>query len=360
MKIELKHITIRDLFNGYVNNQEDGVVGFGGTLNIRPKFQREFVYKLLQQIAVIDSVRGNFPLNVMYWVKNEDGTYELLDGQQRTISICEYLNNTFSINYQYFHNLELSEQEQILNYEILVYFCEGTDKEKLEWFKTINIAGEKLTDQELLNAVYTGEWLSDAKRYFSKTGCPAYRLASDYIKGTPIRQDYLETVLCWINNDDIADYMSKHQHDQNALELRIYFNSVIEWVKTIFHNYRSEMKGLNYGKLYNKYHNADINIKEINEEINILMSDDEVTNKKGIYYYVLTRDEKYLNIRTFSASQRRTVYEKQNHICVSCDNEFDLSEMDADHITPWSKGGKTDINNCQMLCKRCNREKGNK
>lgn len=176
MRIELNEIPVRELVAGYVNNQEDGVIGFGGRLNIRPKYQREFVYKDKQRDSVIETVRKDFPLNVMYWVKNSDGTYEVLDGQQRTISICEYVSGNFSLNFQYFHNLTDTEQEQILDYRLMVYFCEGTDREKLDWFKTINIAGEKLTDQELRNAVYTGTWLTDAKRYFSKTGCPAYGL----------------------------------------------------------------------------------------------------------------------------------------------------------------------------------------
>lgn len=360
MKIELKQVSVRDLYDGYVNNQEEGVVGFGGKLNIRPKYQREFVYNEKQQFAVIDSIRGNFPLNMMYWVKNEDDNYEVLDGQQRIMSICNYVSGGYSINYQFFHNLEKSEQEQILNYEIMVYFCEGDDKEKLEWFKKINTIGERLTDQELRNAIYTGEWLSDAKKYFSKTGCVAYNLANNYMSGVPIRQDYLETVLEWISDGDVADYMSKHQHDQNALELRTYFSNVIEWVKTIFPRYRNEMKGLNYGALYNAYHNTNINIKNVNDEIDRLMSDDDVTNKKGIYYYVLTRDEKNLNIRTFTNSQKRTVYERQNHICVSCGNEFDFGDMEADHITPWIEGGRTDLDNCQVLCRKCNRRKSKK
>ena len=253
MKIQLKEIAIREVANGYFNNDEEGVVGFDGILNIRPKYQREFVYKDKQRDSVIETVQKNFPLNVMYWVKNEDDTYEVLDGQQRTISICEYVTGSFSLNSMYFHNLTDVEQNQILDYKLMVYFCEGNDKEKLDWFKTINIAGEKLTDQELRNAIYTGTWLTDAKRYFSKTGCPAYNIGSDFLTGSPIRQDYLETAISWLSNDNIEQYMAENQHKPNANELWLYFNNLISWVRVIFPKYRREMKGVNYGILYNNF-----------------------------------------------------------------------------------------------------------
>jgi len=195
MKIELKEITVKELTIGYQDNDEAGVVGYGGKLDIRPPYQREFIYKDKQRDAVIDTVTKNFPLNVMYWAVRDDGNYEVIDGQQRTISLCQYIQGDFAFKNRYFHNLQKDEQEQILNYKLMIYFCSGTDSEKLEWFKTINIAGEKLTDQELRNAVYAGSWVSDAKRYFSKRGCPAYNIAGDYLDGTAIRQDYLETVI---------------------------------------------------------------------------------------------------------------------------------------------------------------------
>jgi uncharacterized protein with ParB-like and HNH nuclease domain len=242
MNIELREVSVREVTAGYINNAEDGVVGYGGRLNIRPKYQREFVYRDKQRDSVIETLVRDFPLNVLYWVKNEDDTYEVLDGQQRTISICEYVAGNFSINYQYFHNLEGVEREQILNYKLMVYFCEGNDREKLDWFKTINIAGEKLTDQELRNAIYTGTWLTDAKRHFSKTGCPAYGLGSDYLTGSPIRQEYLETAISWINDGEIEAYMSQNQHNPNAYELWSYYQNVITWTKAIFPNYRREMK----------------------------------------------------------------------------------------------------------------------
>ncbi|MDR1517180.1 MAG: DUF262 domain-containing protein [Dysgonamonadaceae bacterium] len=240
MQIELHEISVKEIINGYLNNEEEGVVGYGGQLNIRPKYQREFVYKDDKRNAVIETIWKNFPLNVMYWAKNEDGSFEVLDGQQRTISICEYCNNNFSIlvegNPLYFHSLTDSQREKILNYRLMIYFCEGTDEEKLDWFKIINIAGEKLTGQELRNAVYTGSWLSDAKLHFSKNNCAAYRLAKDYVNGSPIRQEILETALDWISKGRIKEYMASHQHDENASELWQYFQDVIYWIPAVFIN----------------------------------------------------------------------------------------------------------------------------
>lgn len=359
MEIKLKEIPIRDVIKNYVNNNEEGVVGFDGKLNIRPKYQREFVYNDKQRDEVINTIRNNFPLNVMYWATNDDGTYEVLDGQQRTISFCEYVIGNFSLNNLAFHNLTNVEQEQILDYKLMIYICTGNDKEKLDWFKIINIAGVQLADQELRNAIYTGEWLTDAKRYFSKNNCPAYNIASDYLNGSPIRQDYLERALDWINNGKIEEYMSKHQHDQNANELWLYFQSVINWVGLTFVKYRKEMKGINWGKLYNQFKDTKFDTNKLEEEISILMQDNDVTKKSGIYEYVLTRDEKYLNIRVFDDNMKREAFERQTGICVKCEEQFLIEEMAGDHIIPWSKGGKTIAENCQMLCKRCNGIKSN-
>ena len=360
MKIELREVSIREVTAGYSNNQEEGVVGYGGNLNIRPKYQREFVYKDRQRDSVIETVRKDFPLNVMYWVKNSDGSYEVLDGQQRTISICEYVSGNFSLDFQYFHNLTDTEKEQILDYKLMVYFCEGTDKEKLDWFKTINIAGEKLTDQELRNAIYTGTWLTDAKRYFSKTNCPAHGLGSDYLTGSAIRQEYLETAIRWIRDGEIEAYMSEKQHEPGANELWLYFQSVINWTKTTFPNYRKEMKGVEFGLLYNEFKNSAIDSKKLEGEIAHLMQDEDVTKKSGIYEFVLTRKEKFLSIRAFSDKQKRESYERQKGICTACRKRFEIQEMEADHITPWHSGGKTTSENCQMLCKNCNRTKSGK
>jgi len=360
MIIELKEITIRELTNGYQDNEENGVVGYGGKLDIRPPYQREFIYKEKQRDAVIDTITKEFPLNVMYWAVREDGNFELIDGQQRTISISQFVEGDFAFQNRYFHNLQNDEQNQILDYKLMVYLCSGTDSEKLEWFKTINIAGEKLTDQELRNAVYSGSWVSDAKRYFSKNGCPAYGIGSDYLSGSPIRQDYLETTIEWISNDLIEQYMAKHQHEPNANELWLYFQSVINWVKAVFPKYRSEMKGIQWGFLYNEFKSQKFDSAKLEKEISKLMQDEDVTNKKGIYEYVLTHKEKYLNIRAFSDNQKRESYERQKGICIVCGEHFELSEMEADHITPWHEGGKTVAENCQMLCKEDNRRKSGK
>jgi len=362
MNIKLHEIPIKDVYNGYVDSQENGVIAYSGKLNVRPAFQREFVYKDKQRDEVIKTVRKDFPLNVMYWVKSDTG-YELLDGQQRTISLCQYLAGDFSIEYQYFHNLEKEEQEQILNYPLMVYICEGTNKEKLDWFKIINIAGEKLTNQELRNAIYTGTWLSDAKKYFSKTNCPAYSIANKYLRGTPIRQDYLETALRWIaarEDTEIELYMAKHQHDTNAAELWLYFNQVITWVKTIFPKYRKEMCGVEWGVLYNEHGNKPFDAAKLEAKITELMTDEDVTKKPGIYSYVLDEDERHLSIRAFTPKMKREAYERQSGICVHCQKHYELEEMEADHITPWHLGGATIASNCQMLCRDCNRKKSGK
>lgn len=360
MKVDLHEITIREVAAQYVNNDEEGVVGYGGKLNIRPKYQREFVYDEKKRNAVLDTIRKNFPLNVMYWVKNEDGTFEVLDGQQRTISFCQYINGDYSIDNKAFHNLTETEKKQILDYPLMIYFCEGNDKEKLDWFRIVNIAGEKLTEQELRNTVYTGAWLTNAKSIFSKSNCAAHNLSKDYVEGSAIRQELLETALEWISSGDIEKYMSIHQHDPNANELWTYYRNVIEWVKLTFPNYRREMRGNPWGMLYDKYKGTLIDTGKLEKEVTSLMMDDDVTNKKGIYAYVLTRNEKYLNIRAFTENQKREAYERQKGICPKCKKHYEIAEMEADHITPWHEGGKTNAVNCQMLCKEDNRRKSGK
>ena len=360
MKIELREITVSELIEKYENNQENGVVGFGEKLDIRPPYQREFVYKPAQQEAVIETILNGYPLNVMYWATREDGTFEVIDGQQRTISICNYTNSEFSYQNLYFHNLPQDKKDSILSYKLMIYICTGVDSEKLKWFETINIAGEKLTKQELRNAVYSGSWVSDAKKYFSKTGCPAYGVGEKYLNGSSIRQDYLETTIKWISEDKIEDYMSKHASDANAVALWSYFQAVISWVQATFSVYRKEMKGIEWGFLYNEHKDNVLDAKKIENEVKKLMEDVDVTNKKGIYEYILTKNLKHLSIRAFDNRMKREVFEKQNGVCVKCEDEFELSQMEADHITPWSEGGKTDGENCQMLCQGCNRRKSNK
>lgn len=362
MRIKLHEIPVREVVAGYTDNAENGVVGYNGRLNIRPAFQREFIYKDKQRDEVIHTVMRNFPLNVMYWVKNDDGNYELLDGQQRTISLCQYLNNDFSVNYRGFDNLTEAEKQQILDYPLMIYICEGTDKEKLDWFKIINIAGEQLTAQELRNAIYTGEWLTEAKKYFSKPGCPAYAIAGEYLSGSAIRQDYLETAIRWIASRDgkeIEDYMAQHQHDSNCTEIWLYFQSVINWVNATFPHYRREMKGLDWGMFYNKYGTGKYDPKAFEARIVELMEDEDVTRPSGIYEFLLNGDERYLSIRAFSPKMARMAYERQKGICPICKKVYELDDMHADHIIPWSKSGKTISENCQMLCADCNRRKSN-
>ncbi|NLC93464.1 MAG: DUF262 domain-containing protein [Treponema sp.] len=357
MEVKLKGLTIRDLVKDYKDHAEEGISGYDGRLDIRPPYQREFVYNDKQREAVIDTVTKGFPLNVMYWAVRDNGDFEIIDGQQRTISICQFINSDFSYKDRYFHNLSDDEQEKILNYELTIYECSGTDSEKLEWFKTINIAGEELTDQELRNAVYHGSWVTDAKRYFSKNSCPAYQIGGRYLNGSAIRQDYLETVIKWISGNQIEDYMGKNQHKENAQDLWVYFTNIIEWVESVFSKYRKEMKGLSWGEFYNKYKSIGFNSEEIEERVSNLYEDLEIKNNKGIYQYILTGDSKYLNLRTFEDHVKKSIYEKQKNKCAHCKKEFPFNQMHADHIKPWSLGGKTEPNNCQILCQSCNAKK---
>ena len=365
MKIELKNIKIRDVVKGYKDSGESGVVGYSGKLNIRPAFQREFIYGQKERDAVIRTVRSSFPLNTMYWSVDRDGGFELMDGQQRTISICQYVTEIIPIKFDdgyelAFNNLTTDQQEKILNYDLSVYICEGTESEKLAWFRTINIAGKPLTDQELLNAMHTGPWLADAKRWFSKTGGPAYQIGENYVNGSPIRQDYLEKTLDWISDGKIENYMSRHQQDKDAQELWQYFQEVVAWVESVFPEYRKIMKGLEWGRLYNEHKGDKLNAASLEKQIAELIEDDEVDNKKGIYEYLLTGDEKTLNLRAFDEKTKVTQYEKQKGICPVCKKHFEIEEMEADHIVPWHSGGKTVVKNCQMLCKQDNRTKSGK
>lgn len=362
MKVELKDLTVEELAAGYQDDGDGGVVGYGGRLDIRPPFQREFVYKDSQRDAVIDTIAKGFPLNVMYWAVRDDGTFEIIDGQQRTISVAQYVGGDFSVGSLYFHNLSEDKRRQILDYPLTVYVCSGPDSEKLAWFRTVNIAGAKLTDQELRNAVYAGPWVSDAKRHFSRRGGPAYQIGSDYLKGSAIRQDYLETAIRWISGNKVEDYMGRRQHDSGADCLWQYFQSVVDWIRATFTRKRKQhMQGVDWGRLYNEYKDKTLDPDAIEAETAKLVMDDDVGNKSGIYPYILTREERHLNIRAFSPAMRQKVYEKQSRRCARCRKTCrEISEMEADHITPWAQGGRTDEENCQMLCRECNRRKSDK
>ncbi len=369
MKITGHEISVREIYDGYEDNDINGVVGYHGLLNIRPAFQREFIYEGKQRDEVIRTIIRGFPLNVMYWAVNEDGTYELIDGQQRTLSLCKYIAGDYVINGRGFSNLTKTECESIMNYKLIVYFCEGTDKEKLDWFQVINTKAQELRPQELRNAIYTGTWLKDTKKHFSKPLCPAYRMTvNKYQSGECLRQDYLEQALCWIADRDgcsIEDYMGRHQHDHNCEDLWGYYTAVMDWVKELFPVVRySIMKTVEWGKLYNRYHEGTYEAAEMEARIKKLILDDDVTRKSGIYEYLLSGEEKHLNIRSFTESMRLAAYERQGGICPRCmaenrtDKRYAIEDMDADHITPWREGGKTSSANCQMLCRYHNRSKG--
>ena len=367
MHIVEKKVLIRDLVDGYFNDAEEGVRGYNDQLDIRPQYQREFVYKDNQRNEVVRTVMKGLPLNVMYWVDRgdrfveenpEEPRYEVMDGQQRTISICEYVDGSFSVDNKYFSNLPNDIQKKFLDYELFIYICSGTDSEKLDWFRIINIAGEQLTDQELRNAVYAGPFVADAKRYFSKTGCAASVIAEDYLRGSSIRQEYLETALSWIAARDgvsIDQYMALHQHDANWN----YFRSVIDWTQALFPVKRKEMRGLPWGLYYNAHHaRTDLDANALEAQISALMADDDVTRHAGAYEYVLDGNESALSIRAFTERDKRAAYERQHGVCPICGKTFRYEDMHADHIVPWSHGGHTTPENCQMLCRDCNLKKG--
>jgi len=392
---EEKKFSISEIVKGFIEDDiTNQVSAMNGRLNIRPAYQRQFVYNENDSKAVIDSIVNGFPINVMYWVKtgkNQAGEdmYEVLDGQQRLISICHFSKNDFSVNISgntyNFNNM--TDRNKFLDYDkLIVYICEGTDEEKLEWFERINKAGKELTKQEMRSAIYFGKGTTKAKKYFisqSTNGKVAYSCdcqnttnklsGKDYVCGKWERQDIYEKVIVWkINSDreyDIRNYMMQCRNDESAADdLYKYFENVIIWVKRLFPTYDKVMQRVDWGFLYNKYHN-DSTLSSVILEPRVLelLADDEVQSKKDIYEYVLTtsiKDDKtarkLLNLREFKSNDKKSAYEKQKHICPSCMKKWKFEEMEGDHIVPWSKGGKTEPSNLQMLCKRCNNAKSNK
>ena len=373
MTIEKKEITVGKIVEGYVNNDEQGVRGFGGLLDIRPPYQREFIYNEKEQKAVINTVLHGYPLNVMYWVKRSDDAecpYEVMDGQQRTLSLCEYVVGKFSFDFKFFANQPKDVQQKILDYPLDIYFCEGTASEKLDWFQTINIAGKVLNDQEINNAIFAGPFVSDAKRHFSKKNCGAERLGKDLVNGTVNRQDFLKKALEWMVEHETREkrpqtlkgYMADHQHDPNANNLWSYFQTVLNWAITNFDmkKFKKIMKGLDWAWLYDKYGSETLDTVALAQRISALMRDSEIQRQTGIIPYVLTGDERHLDLRAFPEDIKLAAWEKHNHICPLCGKEFDYEFMEGDHITPWREGGRTVNENCQMLCRECNRRKGAK
>ena len=373
MTIKQIEVTVGDIARGYINNEEQGVRGYGGQLDIRPPYQREFIYNENEQQAVISTVLKGYPLNVMYWVRRSEDAecpYEVMDGQQRTLSLCEYVDGKFAYDFKNFFNQPADIQKIILDYPLTIYLCEGEPSEKLEWFKTINIAGKPLNEQEINNAVYAGPFVTDAKRHFSKSNCGAYRLGKDLVNGTPIRQEFLKKALEWMAEHEtregkpqsVVGYMAEHQHDPNANNLWTYFQNVLNWTITNFDlkKFKKIMKGLNWALYYDKYHSTTLDTADLASRISKLILDSDVQKQMGIIPYVLTGDERHLDLRSFPEDIKLAVWEKQHHICPSCQKEFDYEFMEGDHITPWREGGRTVIENCQMLCRECNRRKGSR
>lgn len=373
MTIKQLEVTVGEITNGYINSEEQGVRGYGGLLDIRPPYQREFIYNEKEQIAVITTVLKGYPLNVMYWVKRSEDAecpYEVMDGQQRTLSLCQYVAGTFAYDFKNFFNQPADIRKKILDYKLTVYVCEGEESEKLEWFQTINIAGKPLNEQEIRNAIYAGPFVSDAKRHFSKTNCGAYRLGKDLVNGTPIRQDFFKKALEWMADHETRNgkpqtavgYMSAHQHDLSAGPLWTYFQSVLNWAISTFNikKFKKIMKGIDWAKFYDEFHEQALDINDMEKRIADLIGDDEIQKQLGIIPYVLTGDEHNLDLRSFPEKIKLAVWEKQQHKCAMCGKEFDIEFMEGDHITPWRDKGRTVIENCQMLCRECNRRKGGK
>ena len=387
MKTILKtDLTVKDISDGFVYNEYEGkgLFGWNGKLTIQPEYQRNYIYADgKKDVAVIDSLLKSYPLGLLYFVKVGDNKYEILDGQQRVTSFGRFITNKFAIKdehgmEQYFDGLAKNLQDKILDSQLTIYICEGEESEIKEWFKTINIVGVPLNNQELLNAIYSGPFVTMAREEFSNSQNANIQKWSAYIKGDVNRQEYLATALNWVSKGNIDSYMSQHRFDTNITELKAYFNSVITWASTVFKDVKSDMRGLEWGRLYEMYHNNSYDPNKVSETLCKLYADSQVQDTKGICEYILggCKDTKLLNIRVFDDNTKRVVYEKQTKEaklkdisnCPLCaignDNNktriWELKEMDADHVTAWSKGGSTDIDNCQMLCQTHNRAKGNK
>ena len=379
-------LTVRDINEGFVYNEYEGkgLFGWGGKLTIQPEYQRNYIYADgKRDVAVIDSLLKGYPLGLLYFVKVGEDKYEILDGQQRVTSFGRFITDKFAIKdehgmEQYFDGLAKNLQDKILDSQLTIYICEGEESEIKEWFKTINIVGVPLNNQELLNAIYSGPFVTMAREEFSNSQNANIQKWSAYIKGDVNRQEYLATALNWVSKGNIDSYMSQHRFDTNITELRTYFNSVITWASTVFKDVKSDKRGLEWGRLYETYHNNSYDPNKVSETLCKLYADPQVQDTKGICEYILggCKDTKLLNIRVFDDNTKRVVYEKQTKDaklkdisnCPLCaignDNNknriWELKEMDADHVTAWSKGGSTDMDNCQMLCQTHNRAKGNR
>lgn len=387
MKTTLKiDITVKDICEGFVYNELEGkgLFGLSGKLTIQPEYQRNYFYADgNKDVAVIDSILKGYPLGLIYFNKVRDDVLEVLDGQQRITSFGRYVTEKFAIKdengmEQYFSGIATDKQKKILETKLLIYECEGTESEIKEWFKTINIAGVPLNDQELLNAVYSGPFVTLGKEEFSNSQNANIQKWSAYIKGSANRQGFLECALDWVSKGNIGDYMSRNRTDENITELKAYFTSVIDWVSSVFKDVENEMRGLDWGRLYDEHHKTSYDPAKVSKQVQKLYGDPYVKNRKGIFEYVLggSVGKKLLNVRVFDDATKKIVYSTQTDEaksngesnCPLCAIGHDankskiwkLSEMDADHVAAWSKGGATNIENCQMLCKTHNRAKGNR
>lgn len=387
MKTILKtNITVKEICDGFVYNELEGkgLFGLSGKLTIQPEYQRNYIYaEEKREAGVIESVLKEYPIGLIYFNKVRKDTFEVLDGQQRITSLGRFITNKFAIKDengmpQIFGNMAKDKQKKILETKLLIYECEGTESQIKEWFKTINIAGVPLNNQELLNAVYSGPFVTKAKEEFSNSQNANIQKWSAYISGSANRQDFLERAFDWVSRGNIGDYMSRHRYDKNITELKTYFNDVIDWISSVFTDVESEMRGLEWGRLYEEYHKKSYNPTKVSAEVHKFYGDFFVKDKKGIFEYILgdNNDTKLLNIRIFDEPIKRAVYEKQTREaitkkksnCSFCAVGHDTNkskiwsfgEMDADHVSAWSKGGATEVSNCEMLCKTHNRAKGNR
>lgn len=379
-------ITVRDICEGFVYNELEGkgLFGLSGKLTIQPEYQRNYIYADgKRDVAVIDSMLKGYPLGLIYFNKIDDNHLEVLDGQQRITSFGRYVNNKFVVKdenglEQYFNGLAKEKQNNILDTKILIYECEGTEPEIKQWFQKINIVGVPLNNQEMMNAIFSGPFVTLAKEEFSNSQNANIQKWSAYVSGSANRQQFLECALDWVSKGHIDEYMSKHRFDKNITELKIYFNTVIDWVSSIFTDVEDEMCGLEWGRLYEEYHKNAYDPRKVSSEVQRLYADSYIKNRKGVFEYILggSTDFKLLDIRVFDEATKKSVYAKQTQLAES-NNEsncplcvlghdsnktkiWKIAEMDADHVSAWSKGGATDINNCQMLCKTHNRSKGNR
>jgi len=389
MKTILKTtITVKEICDGFVYNELEGkgLFGLSGKLTIQPEYQRNYIYASdggKKEMAVIQSVLKGYPIGLIYFNKVSDNNLEVLDGQQRITSLGRFVSDKFAIKdangmEQYFGGMAKDKQVKILEAKLLIYECEGTESEIKEWFKTINIAGVPLNDQELLNAVYSGPFVTLGKAEFSNSQNANIQKWSAYVSGSANRQEFLECALDWVSKGNIGDYMSRHRFDKDINELKKYFNSVIDWVSSVFTDVESEMRGLEWGRLYEAYRKKAYNPTKVSAEVQKLYADPYVKNRKGVFEYILggSVDTKLLEVRVFDEATKKAVYTTQTakaekkgesncpHCAIGHDANkskiWSFNEMDADHVSAWSKGGKSDIKNCQMLCKTHNRAKGNR